>query len=374
MNAKKVCIASWAPFHAGAEVALERLAIGLQAAGHDVWIVLGVAGETLQRIRAAGIRCEHIPLAMTQKTRWWRYSRAQHMLRRRLSQQQPDIVHCNDLPTAQMVCQAAGQLGIPRICHHRYTFGSEAVDWMNKFGAERHLFVSKYLMDDLSAKSAKLAALPRAVVYDGLPLTNCPTQDHRALARKQLGLAADKVIVTFAGQIIERKGIADLLRGWVRLPDRSRELAQLVIVGDDLEGKGAYRQQMESLAAHLDCPAHFVGFQKNVPTWLTATDIAVVPSHVEPLGNATLEAMSFGLPVIGCRVGGIPEMIVHEETGVLVPPCSPGPLSHAIDWLVSDPETRRRLGAAARTRCEKMFSLSRHVETVLEQYDHVRAA
>ena len=81
---------------------------------------------------------------------------------------------------------------------------------------------------------------------------------------------------------------------------------------------------MQGLAAVLGCPARFVGFRKDVPDWLTAADLAVVPSHVEPLGNATLEAMACGLPVVGSEVGGIPEMVVHEETGLLVPPRDAG--------------------------------------------------
>jgi glycosyltransferase involved in cell wall biosynthesis len=186
-----------------------------------------------------------------------------------------------------------------------------------------------------------------------------------------LGLSADRPLVLFAGQIIERKGVADTLHAWHQLQGKWGETANLVIVGDDLEGKGAYRATMEALAAELGSSARFVGFQKNVPTWLTAADIVLVPSHAEPLGNATLEAMAHARPVIGGDVGGIPEMVVGEETGLLVPPKSPRDLAAAIDRLLADPALRDQLGTAARERCERLFSLEAHVAAVVRQYEAV---
>jgi glycosyltransferase involved in cell wall biosynthesis len=183
-----------------------------------------------------------------------------------------------------------------------------------------------------------------------------------------LGLQEDKRMILFAGQIIERKGVADLLHSWTKLPDDTADSAELNIVGDDLEKQGAYRREMEALANELNVPAKFRGFQKNIERWLTAADIVVVPSHAEPLGNATLEAMAHARPVIGGDVGGIPEMIVHDETGLLVPPKSPDQLASAIVKLLETAGLAEQMGGKARTRCEDMFSLNRHVENALVEY------
>jgi glycosyltransferase involved in cell wall biosynthesis len=305
---------------------------------------------------------------MTDKMKWWRYRRGQRALRQLLVELQPDVIHANDLPTSQMIAQAAGQLGIPRLCHHRWIFGGAAIDWLNKFGAERHAFVSLALMDELCAESARLAASPRAVVYDGLPLPARPTDGDRLAAREALGVRADGPVVLFAGQIIERKGVADLLRAWNMLAAGPARRAELIIVGDDLEGEGRYCREMERLAAELGCGAKFKGFQRNVPEWLTAADLCVVPSHAEPLGNATLEAMAHARPVVGCRVGGIPEMVADGVTGLLVPPHDPPKLAAAIDRMLGDAPLRQRLGAAGRRRCEEQFSLQAHVDAVVDQY------
>jgi glycosyltransferase involved in cell wall biosynthesis len=367
----KVCLASMAPFVGGAEVAAERLALGLKNAGHDVFVVLGKKEAVYDRFERAGLRCIHAPMYFTDKWHWLRYWRARQGLRGLLGREQPDVIHSNDLPTHQIVSDAARFLRIPRLCHHRFPFDRAAIDWMNKFGAERHLFVSRALMEENCGASDVLARSPREVVYDGLELPPGPTPESRAQARRRLGLPLDRTIVTFAGQIIERKGVADLLHAWARLEPESARSADLLIIGDDLQNNGQYRKVMESLALELNSPARFVGFQKNVSEWLLASDVAVVPSHVEPLGNATLEAMSFALPVIGGNVGGIPEMVIHEQTGLLVPPRSPDHLAGAIGRLLADPGFRAELGRNARKRCEEVFSLEAHTRAVLGSYEKV---
>jgi glycosyltransferase involved in cell wall biosynthesis len=198
-----------------------------------------------------------------------------------------------------------------------------------------------------------------------------PTPAQRLESRRQLGLSIEKTLVLFAGQIVERKGVADLLRAWSAIDSSIAPTAELLIVGDDLESHGKYREQMEQLASAMGCPARFAGFRTDMPKWLTAADIAVVPSHAEPLGNATLEAMSYGLPVIGCNVGGIPEMIVANETGLLVSPRNATELAIAIAQLLADKESRTRMGIAARKRCESMFSLAAHVDNVVQHYQAV---
>ncbi|MFL5244261.1 MAG: glycosyltransferase family 4 protein [Gemmataceae bacterium] len=367
----KVVIASMAPFVGGAEIAAERLALGLAEAGHEVTVLLGTHGAVLARMQSAGLTCLHADMFLTDKWHWWRYTKARNRLRRILRDLQPDLVHSNDLPTHQVISDAVRGTGILEICHHRWIFPGAAIDWLNKYGSAHHLFVSKALMKELCANSPSLQASSRSVVYDGLPLPGKPSAEDRADARERLRLPAAKTIVAFAGQMIERKGVADLLQAWAVLENEVREDAELLLIGDDLTGEGNYRLEMEKLGGNLGITARFVGFQKNVGDWLQASDIAVVPSHVEPLGNATLEAMAYCLPVIGSTAGGIPEMIVNEETGLLIPPRSPRALKEALKRLIADKGTRVRLGNQGRQRCEEHFSLAAHVRSVVAEYHRV---
>jgi glycosyltransferase involved in cell wall biosynthesis len=367
----KICIVTWAPFVAGAEVAAERLAVGLQSVGHEVLIVVGTNGDAFERFVAAGIRCQFVAQKFTSKLGWLSYWKSRNQLIRILEREKPDLLHSNDLPTHQMASDAAKKVGIPRICHHRWIFKRQAIDWLNKFSAERHLFVSNALMQMLCSESPSLNASPKQVVYDGLPIPEMPTDEDRVAAKIELAIARDKTTVLFAGQLIERKGVADLLHAWSLLPIEVRDKAELLIVGDDLEGKGQYRTEMEQLSEKLGLAAKFMGFQKNVPRWLTASDIVMVPSHAEPLGNATLEAMAHGRPVIATLVGGIPEMVDSEKTGLLVQHMNPPELAGALVRLISNPNERRQFGMNARKQCEIRFSLKTHIENTLEQYEVV---
>jgi glycosyltransferase involved in cell wall biosynthesis len=364
----RVCLASMAPFVGGAEVAAERLGVGLRDSGHDVLMVLGTQNEVYDRMARVGLQCVHAPMYFTDKWHWLRYRQARQRLRRLFRQVRPDIVHSNDLPTHQIVSDALRGTGIPEVCHHRWFFDGTAVDWLNKFGCLHHVFVSQALMEGLIADSTRLRDSSRAILYDGLTLPPRPTPVSRRQARERLGLALDRQFVVFAGQIIERKGVADLLRAWCLIDPSVRQRADLVLLGDDVAGKGRYRVEMESLARKLNCPARFLGFQKDVSDWLLASDIAVVPSHSEPLGNATLEAMAVAVPVVGSAIGGIPEMVVHEQTGLLVPPHAPDQLAVAIGRLLLDPAARTAQGERARKSCEDRFSLQAHVAATLEQY------
>ncbi|AEH45608.1 glycosyl transferase group 1 [Thermodesulfatator indicus DSM 15286] len=367
----KILLTSLAPFIGGAEVALERLALGLQASGHKVTCALGSNNEVGRRFSEQGVNWVHFPMPFTEKLNlpyyWWAVWR----FRRYLKREGFDLVHANDLPSFQFLSAAAKPFRTPRICHHRYIFGSDAIKWLLKFGVEYHVFVSNALRKDLEKAYPPLASQPGEVVYDGLPLPELPNENERLELRQKLNLPGDKVIVLFAGQIIPRKGVQDLIRAWKLLPDKVKQKAHLVIIGDDLAGQGAYRQEMEDLAKELRVKADFRGFQKNVDEWLDAVDIVTVPSHIEPLGNATLEAMAHARPVIGGAVGGIPEMIVDGETGLLVPPKKPEALAEALRSLIVDPLLVKDMGEAARRRCEVVFSLDRHVENMLRVYETV---
>jgi glycosyltransferase involved in cell wall biosynthesis len=115
----------------------------------------------------------------------------------------------------------------------------------------------------------------------------------------------------------------------------------------------------------------FLGFRANAPRLIPAFDIVAVPSHVEPLGNATLEAMAAARPVVGSRVGGIPEMVVDRETGLLVAARDPVGLADAIGTLIHDAKLRERLGLAGRARAERAFSLEAHGQRLQRLYDQV---
>jgi glycosyltransferase involved in cell wall biosynthesis len=363
-----ILLATMAPFVSGAEIAGERLALGLVEQGHRVVVAVGTDGDALIRYRKAGLNAVYAPMRHTSKWGWWRYYLARRNLRRLFRHVNPDVIHSNDLQTHQIVSNAARGLGVPRVCHHRFIFPGPALDWLNKFGGELHVAISRAVREELCGQSPTLAASRWVTVHDGIPIPPAPSDADRIAARQMLGLSPDVPVVLFAGQVIELKGVADLLQAWALVTPELRSRGELVVVGEDRQSGGRYLEAMRQLAGELGIRVRFTGFVTDVGMWQTAATVAVVPSHLEPLGLVSLEAMARRVPVVGTAVGGIPEVILDGETGLLVPPKSPPELAAALTRLLHDPDLCSRLGHAGRQRCEDVFGIDTHVRNILTAY------
>jgi hypothetical protein len=114
-------------------------------------------------------------------------------------------------------------------------------------------------------------------------------------------------------------------------------------------------------AAHLADTVHFTGHREDMPLWLAAADIVLLPSRVEGRPLALLEAHAAGRPVVATRVGGVGEIVVDGQTGLLVPPRDPAQLATAIVHLLTDDATREVMGRASRIRAIAHFDHRRAI-------------
>jgi glycosyltransferase involved in cell wall biosynthesis len=174
--------------------------------------------------------------------------------------------------------------------------------------------------------------------------------------------------ILFVGRLVELKGLTHLIEAVSRL--KGRIPARIVAVGI-----GPERAHLESLAQSRGVE---VDFRDKVPdaelhrAFLTS-DMLVLPSIVdargdtEGLGVVLLDAMSYGIPAIASRVGGIPDIIEDGVSGVLVPPADPEALATAIERLARDPAYARRLADAGRERLRTHFSW----DTIIARWDAV---
>jgi glycosyltransferase involved in cell wall biosynthesis len=121
----------------------------------------------------------------------------------------------------------------------------------------------------------------------------------------------------------------------------------------EINGEGSLRGDLERQAQQADVEAHFNGF---VPKPLAGIDVLVQPSRADNLPLAVLEAMAAGLPVVGARVGGIPELVLDGETGIVVPPEDAQALAAALDSLARDRGRLAELGRRGRERVATHFS------------------
>lgn len=194
-------------------------------------------------------------------------------------------------------------------------------------------------------------------IYYGLDASSFgATDEEKSRVREELKLEREVPVLTMVARFAPQKDHAALLEAARRLKLEGREF-RLLLVGDDPFGR--HRERMEELSCTLDlgCRVTFTGIRSDVPALLGVTDIFVMPSFWEGLGLVFLEAMAFSLPVVASRVSAVPEVVAHEETGLLTPPGDPEGLRSALARLLDDPEGAARMGGAGRRRLEEKFSL-----------------
>lgn len=207
----------------------------------------------------------------------------------------------------------------------------------------------------------KFGFLPKksAVIATGIDAKKFENLDRRKLrAGLELG---DKTAITFVGRLIEVKGVEYLIEACAEL----KEDFYLLIVGD-----GLLREKLAKMAECLGKKAVFLGWRRDVPEILAASDIFVLPSVSEGLPVALLEAMAGGK---ACIVSDIGLPIENEETGLIVSPKDSHALAVAIDRLINDRGLRERLGKNAREVVKKDYSWEKAVEKYIEIFNSLRA-
>jgi glycosyltransferase involved in cell wall biosynthesis len=132
----------------------------------------------------------------------------------------------------------------------------------------------------------------------------------------------------------------------------------------DIAGRGPLEPALKALARELeiDDAVRFRGFVSPIADAIDASAVVVVPSLGEGFGMVALEAMERARPVLAAEIGGLGELVVHGETGLLVPSGEAEPLAEALVELARDPERRRAMGEAGRRRALEQFAERRNVD------------
>ena len=166
--------------------------------------------------------------------------------------------------------------------------------------------------------------------------------------------------------MVETKGFDVVLHALTRLPG-----VRFILGGD-----GPARPPLEALAHQLDVAdrVEFRGWvhPDDVPALINEGDLVVMPSRWrEPFGLVAVQAGQMGRALVASRTGGIPEIVIEGETGLLVPINDPHALAHAMQGLLADPGSARRMGAAARRHVLQHFTMERCSSDYAEIYQRV---
>jgi len=191
--------------------------------------------------------------------------------------------------------------------------------------------------------------------------------DLRAQARRRLAHPNEAILVHLSN-FRPVKRVTDVVKIFARV---AREIpAQLVLIGD-----GPDRSSAEWLAHDLGIHArvHFLGKQERVNELLPLADILLMPSELESFGLAALEAMACKVPSIATRVGGVPELIDDNETGLLYPVGDVEAMAQGTLTLLNDPDRLTAMREAGRKTAQKRFCASLVVPQYVKFYEQVLA-
>ncbi len=287
------------------------------------------------------------------------------------SAEQPDIVHLNSSKAGGLGSLAARMAGVPMIVFTVHgapwqedrgvlARGSIAVaSWITFLFCHRVIVISQHAFE-------RIRALPFCgkkvrLIHNGIePLEFMPKE----VARETLGIDTAQPVLGSVGELVWNKGYHVLLRAVGVLKRRGINI-YVCIVGD-----GEERKFIETLLQEEDIEdrVHLAGFVRDAHKILKAFDVFVLPSLKEGLPYVALEAGQAELPVVASNVGGIPDIIADNESGMLCPPKNHGKLAERIAELLSRADLQKKFAGALRERTTREFSYVRMMEQTKALY------
>lgn len=277
-------------------------------------------------------------------------------LRQVISKYRPLILHSNSLK-ASLVCGLVSRIeGLPHVWHDR-TQNMNLLYRAASLGAQKIVAVSEWV-------ARKHAGNPKVeVIYNGVDI-NAYGDTNPDSIRAELGIEPKVFVVGAVSRFTRWKGLDVLVQAFYHVASRYGTKVKLVLLGDEqIERKTGERQRLQTMVQALGITEQvcFTGFRSDVHRCMSAFDVVVIPSvEPEPFGRVAIEAMAAGKPVIASNVGGLPEIVEHEHTGLLVPANNPQELALAIMRLVDDPMLAKSMGTRGRERAVRLFSSDMH--------------
>jgi glycosyltransferase involved in cell wall biosynthesis len=337
--------------------------LGLRALNHKAVLVAHPEGELYRRALEGP---DLVPLATKSEVDLaaaWKLSRI-------VRQWKPEIVHAHDPHAVSMAALAL-------------SFGTAAPSLVASrrvdFHLQTHSFSRwKYRQADLFIAASD--AIRRVLEHDGIPSSRITVvHDGIDVAKIQRLPAVDvhqefwlphgAPVIANVAALVPHKGQKFLVDA---MPHVLREIPDTHLI---IFGEGELQPQLERQIKELRIEKHVLlaGFRKDVLQLVKSTDLFVMSSVTEGLGSTVLDAMAMKLAVVGTDAGGIPEAVVHGETGLLVPAGDARALAGAIVRVLKDQPLRDRMAAAGLARVAEHFGVSQLLSGTLRAYHRAAA-
>lgn len=284
---------------------------------------------------------------------------------RYLKRYQIQLVHTFDVPMNLFGVPAARAFGVPLVVSSQRAYRSLTPGLMHHLLRVTDLMVNAVVVNSRTLQNHLIEEekLPPRLIqlcYNGIDTRVF----HPSPARRPSVLCGASLVIGVVSALRPEKGLRTLLEAFAEVGQVHCRL-KLVIVGS-----GPALADLESHCRRLGLAAdcHFEPATRNVAEWLRAIDIFVLPSLSEALSNSLMEAMACGCCVAASRVGGNPELVAHERTGLLFRPGDPADLARCLRLLIDQGSLREKLAAAGRRFICENFSLEVSARRMAEIY------
>ena len=337
--------------------------LGLRARGHRAVLVAHPDGELRRRAANLDDLILLAPRMELDLTAAWKLSRL-------LREQKPDIVHAHDAHAVAMTALAISLGGAAVstrfVAARRVTFhvGRNTFSRWKYRQVDRFICTSAFIRSILAGDGIPSNRLD--VVYDGVDLTRV----HAA----PLVNVHQTFCLPHGAPLVGNVAALDPGKGQQYLVDAAHIVVRKIPEARFLiVGQGELENTLRHQIKHLNLEKHVVltGFRQDVLSLQKRFDIFVMCSLSEGLGTSALDAMACGRPVVATLVGGLPEVVDHQETGLLVPARDPGSLADAIIELLQNRILREQYGNTAQERVSERFSADRMIDETVEVYRRV---
>jgi glycosyltransferase involved in cell wall biosynthesis len=338
------------------------LAQGLRERGHEQVIVCLEGSSLEERAQREGFRVFSLPANDPG------HAFGILLWRQQLKTWAPQILHAHDGRGQTLAWLASLGLPVWRVASRRVTFfPSDRWTYRLKYGRTCHAVIA--VSENIRELSVQ-AGVPReriTVIPDGIEVpAELPSAAERLRLRTSWQCENDDFVVGLLGASTPEKGQDLALAALALLADKLPQ-ARLVFAGD--ESTSPANSSMPG--AKPDCTGVLrLGPIEHLASFFPGLDLFVMPSKAEGLGSSALWAMAYGLPVVATRVGGLPEIVVENATGWLIPPGSPQALADAILLASRDRARLMEFGRNGRLRAEG-FSAAIMVSRTEALYRHL---
>lgn len=351
--------------------------------GDDVTLItgpsLGAEGSLLDKYQDPDLKTILVP-ELIRSIRPWTDLRAARILQKHLTQLRPDVVHTHSAKAGILGRSVAWKLKIPCVVHtvhgapfHPYQAWPvrKLYQICERWAARRcHRLISVAdAMTDLLVE-AKIAERSKFVtIYSGMDIEPFLNADQNRLQlRKDLGIRPEDIVVGKIARLFHLKGHQYLLACAQRVVQADPRI-RFLLVGD-----GILRESLEKEIASMGLKNHFIftGLvpPHEIPELIGAMDMLMHVSLREGLARALPQALLAGKPVISYDIDGAKEVVIEDQTGILLPPKSIQPLGDAILKLANDADLRTRLGLQGRLLCQERFghqSMTKQIRRLYQQ-------